>query len=97
MPGAFVVFQVKEKTCKSKHLQLASGVNLACYWIASYLWDVTLVVLLTILIMLTLLAFNDSAEVFVGDIESFTCTALLLLGYGVSILPFSYLVARRFR
>jgi hypothetical protein len=42
IPGAFVVFQVKEKSCKSKHLQLVSGVNLTSYWISSYLYDMTL-------------------------------------------------------
>jgi len=98
VPGAFIVFLVKEKTCKSKHLQLVSGVNLSSYWAAHYLFDITVFLLLTVLIMLVFLAYgSDSAEVFVGDAESFFCTMALTFGYGLSILPFSYLIARSFQ
>lgn len=98
VPGAFIVFVVKEKTCKSKHLQLVSGVNLSSYWLASYLWDLTLYFLLTVLIMCVFLAYGkDSADVFVGDVESFFATMVLIFGYGVSVLPFSYLIGRGFR
>jgi len=97
IPGAFIVFIVKEKTCKSKHLQLASGVDMTSYWSSTYLYDVSLFLILTILVMLVFLMYGtDSAEVFVGDFESFCCTALLTFGYGLSVLPFAYLLARRF-
>ena len=97
IPGAFIVFIVKEKTCKSKHLQLVSGVNMTSYWCSTYLYDVSLFFLLTTLVMLVFLMYGtDSAEVFVGDFKSFCCTALLTFGYGLSVLPFAYLLARRF-
>jgi ATP-binding cassette, subfamily A (ABC1), member 3 len=98
VPGAFVVFLVKERACKSKHLQLASGVQTSAYWLSNYIWDISLFSILTILVMLVFLIYGgDSAEVFVGDSESFFCTLMLVFGYGLSILPFSYLIARRFR
>ena len=37
---------------------------------------------------------GNAAEVFVGDVESFFCTMALIAGYGLSILPFSYLLGR---
>uniref|UniRef100_A0A7S1DA40 ABC transporter domain-containing protein n=1 Tax=Cyclophora tenuis TaxID=216820 RepID=A0A7S1DA40_CYCTE len=40
---------------------------------------------------------GESAAVFVGDIESFFCTFLLTFGYGLSALPFSYLLSRVFK
>lgn len=97
VPGAFVVFLVKERACKSKHLQIASGVQTSAYWVSSYLWDVTLFFFLTVLVMMVFLMYPDAAEVFVGDAESFFCTFMLFLGYGLSILPFSYIIARRSR
>lgn len=98
VPGAFVVFLVKERACKSKHLQLVSGCNVAAYWIGHYLWDISIYFVLTVLAALVFLMYgNDSAEVFVGDTSAFFCTAALIFGYGLSILPFSYLIARRFR
>ncbi|CAJ1947143.1 unnamed protein product [Cylindrotheca closterium] len=97
IPGAFSVFIVKEKISKSKHLQLVSGVNMTSYWFSTYLWDMSLFFLLTVFIMLVFLAYGtESAAVFIGDIEAFFATALITLGYGFSILPFSYLLARNF-
>lgn len=97
IPGAFIVFMVKERVSKSKHLQLVSGVELTSYWISSYLWDLTLFFVLTMLIMLVFLIYgSESAVVFVGDSESFIATMLLTLGYGFSVLPFSYLLSRPF-
>ena len=97
VPGAFVIFIVKERSCKSKHLQLVSGCSMSAYWIGNYLWDITVYAIITILTMLVLLLYGrDSAQVYVGDASSFFCTALLIFGYGLGILPFSYLIARRF-
>jgi ATP-binding cassette, subfamily A (ABC1), member 3 len=97
IPGGFVVFLVKEKSCKSKHLQLVSGVNLTSFWIASYLYDITLYLVLTLLVMAVFLLYGkDAAEVFVGDANAFWCTFTLIFGYGTSALPYSYLMARRF-
>ena len=97
IPGAFIVFLVKERVSKSKHLQLVSGTNMTSYWFATYLWDLTLFFILTVLIMIIFLLYgNESAQVFVGDLESFLATATLTFGYGTSVLPFSYLLSRSF-
>lgn len=97
IPGAFIVFVVKERVSKSKHLQLVSGVDLTSYWISTFLWDVSLFFILTMLVMAVFLMYGrDSAVVFVGDSESFLATMLLTFGYGLSVLPFSYLLSRPF-
>jgi ATP-binding cassette subfamily A (ABC1) protein 3 len=98
IPGAFIVFVVKERDFKSKHVQLVSGVGLAPFWIAHYLWDLSLYLGLTVCMMVMFLVYSldDAAEVFVGDAESFLATMLLTLGYGFSILPFSYLLSMFF-
>ena len=96
-PGAFIVFLVKERVSKSKHLQLVSGVELTSYWISSYLWDLTVFFVLTMLIMVVFLIYGrESAVTFVGDSESFLATTALTFGYGLSVLPFSYLLSRPF-
>jgi ATP-binding cassette, subfamily A (ABC1), member 3 len=96
IPATFIVFLVRERMSKSKHLQLVSGVNMSAYWIATYLWDLTLYFLLTMCIMIVFLCYGDKAAVFVGDTTSFCATFLLVFGYGVSSLPFSYLLSRSF-
>lgn len=97
VPGAYVVFIVKEKMCKSTHVQLVSGASPSAYWLANYLWDVTMYLIFTLLVMAIFLIFGSpAAVVFVGGPESFLCTFLLTLGYGLSILPFAYLIAQGF-
>uniref|UniRef100_A0A7S3DQC5 ABC transporter domain-containing protein n=1 Tax=Entomoneis paludosa TaxID=265537 RepID=A0A7S3DQC5_9STRA len=97
IPGAFIVFLVREKASKSKHLQLVSGTNITAYWMSAYFYDVSRFFLLTVLVMAVFLMYGkDAAQVFVGTWEAFGCTALLTFGYGLSVLPFAYLLARRF-
>jgi ABC-type multidrug transport system ATPase subunit len=52
IPGAFIVFLVKERVSKSKHLQLVSGVNMTSYWFSQYIWDLTLFAILTFGVMM---------------------------------------------
>jgi len=96
IPATFIVFLVKERVCKSKHLQLVSGVNMSAYWTATYLWDLTLYFVLTMCILCVFLMYGSSADVFVGSKDAFLCTFALIFGYGVSALPFSYLLSRMF-
>lgn len=95
VPGAFVAVLVKEAVVKSKFMQIRSGASFSAFWVSSYLWDMTLYSILVVLVMVVM-SIYQSAEVFVGDVSSFFCSMALFFGYGLSIFPFSYLVARRF-
>lgn len=97
VPGAYVAFVVKERACKSTHLQLVSGACSSAYWIAGYLWDLTIYFIFTLCVMAVFMMYgHGSAAVFVGNPESFLCTFALTFGYGMSVLPFSYLLSRNF-
>lgn len=96
-PAAFIIFIVKERSSKSKHLQLVSGVDMLAFWVATYIWDIFMWVIFTLLNMAVFSIYGrNSAEVFVGDAESFLCTLALTFGYGLSALPFAYLLSRNF-
>jgi len=98
IPGAFIVFLVKERSSKSKHVQLVSGVNMLAFWMSTFMWDLLLYAALVCLVMLVFLAYGtDTTEVFVGNYKSFKCTFLLLLGYGFSGIPFAYIISRHFK
>jgi ABC-type multidrug transport system ATPase subunit len=97
IPAAFVVFVVKERACKSKHLQLVSGVRISMYWVATYMFDCFLFSILSVLIMITFAWYGSaSAEVFVGSLEAFFATLVITLLYGFSSLPFGYILSRGF-
>jgi len=92
IPAAFVSFVVKERSTKSMHLQLVSGVPIHIYWIATFMWDASLYLLLTTIVMTAFFIYGrNSAEVFIATNESATCVFLLVLTYGTSCIPLSYL------
>eukprot|EP00903_Cladosiphon_okamuranus_P005738 g5694.t1 len=96
-PAAFVTFLVRERACKSKRVQLVSGASPLAYWISTYLWDVLLFFVLSCLVMLTFAAYGrDASKVFMLHWDALLGTWGLLLSYGVSALPLSYLYSFAF-
>jgi ATP-binding cassette subfamily A (ABC1) protein 3 len=35
----FLIFYVKERVCKAKHLQIVSGVEIVPFWLSALVWD----------------------------------------------------------
>lgn len=90
IPASFVSFLVKERVCKSKHLQIVSSVSPYLYWFATYTWDMFLYSILTLFILAAFFAFGNSAKVFISTPESTLCLLALLFTYGLSCIPLSY-------
>ncbi len=63
VPASFVIFHIDERVSKVKHLQFVSGVSPAIYWIASFLWDMTMFIFSASLCVLIFLAFDAKAYV----------------------------------
>nr|CAD7434633.1 unnamed protein product [Timema monikensis] len=55
----YVMFQIKERVSKSKHLQLVSGVKILIYWGTSYLWDLVTFFIVTLWILATMISFQE--------------------------------------
>ena len=88
LPASFVLFVVRERTVKSKHLQLVSGVNANLYWLATFLWDALNYLFVCVAVMIVILGYGNSE--FVGTVDNFCATFLLLLLYGLACTPLSY-------
>ncbi|CAN0193444.1 unnamed protein product [Ectocarpus sp. 12 AP-2014] len=96
-PAAFVTFLVRERACKSKRVQLVSGASPLAYWASTYLWDALLFFVLTVLVMLTFAAYGkDASKVFMMRWDALLGTWGLLVSYGLSSLPLSYLYSFAF-
>lgn len=91
IPASFVSFLVKERVSKSKHLQIVSSVSPYLYWLATYAWDMTLFLALIGFILIAFFSFGSAAEVFIHSGESTLALFTLLLMYGLSAIPLSYL------
>lgn len=58
MVPTFAVFLIKERVTKSKHIQFVSGVPVFNYWISTFAWDLCNFMILAILMVIVLAAFN---------------------------------------
>jgi len=60
--GSFVLFGVNQRSSKSKHCQFVSGVDTVAYWLAAFVWDLTIsFALASVLIIVVVLAFQLDA------------------------------------
>lgn len=57
----FVVFLVDEKETKSKHIQFVSGVHATSYWLANFLWDSCVLLIVISMSTIIIAAFQTSA------------------------------------
>jgi hypothetical protein len=97
IPSAFIVFIVKERVCKSTHLQFVSSVSPYLYWVSVYIWDVAQYSILTLLTMCFFFIYGkESSQVFVNSAQSTLAVFLLLFFYGTSIIPLAYLYSLTF-
>lgn len=55
----YILFYVRERVCKSKHLQFISGVNVFIFWTTSLICDLISFIIITIAMIITLIAFQE--------------------------------------
>lgn len=88
LAASFVVFLIKERESKSKHLQFVSGVELPLFWVSSFLVDLVnfLIPCVGIVIVLQIFQLEDFASLYMQ-----VNLLILLISYGLAIIPFMYL------
>ena len=86
--SSFVVFLIKERESKAKHLQYVSGASFWIFWLANFIVDFLNFLVPCVLMILVLAAFQtetlDSAKI-LGHVF------VLMLFYGWAIIPLMYL------
>ena len=93
IPPTFAVSIVKERETGAMHQQLISGVSIASYWLSTYAWDVANY-LVPYSIFLILMSGFGITDLISGQAGS--ATAMLLLTYGLSVAPFTYVMSFAF-
>lgn len=92
-----VVFHVEEKRRNASFLQLKNGVSISAFWVANYVSDMAFNGLLPFIVLGTMACFRENAAMFVGNGRQAFCSFSLLLGFSLSVVPFSYLITRQCR
>ena len=94
IPSAFIMFVVREKENKSKHIQLVSGVSPPAFWLSTWIWD-TVSYQLPFWGTMGLLQAYDVSGLIEGD--AWTACIWLFLGYGPAIAGFCYVCSFVFK
>lgn len=90
----FILFYVKERVCRSKLLQVVSGIDIFVYWLASFLWDLVLFIIFTVIFLVGVVINQKELP------TSFALQAqlfLILLVFAFAALPMIYMAAFIFR
>ncbi|XP_048408491.1 phospholipid-transporting ATPase ABCA3 isoform X2 [Stegostoma tigrinum] len=88
LASTFSLLLVSEKTIKSKHIQLISGLHIINFWLSALVWDLINYVIPCVAILAMFQIFDlqpFTVQQHLGDV------LILLLLYGWSIIPIMYL------
>ena len=96
--GNFIIFLVKEKESKAKHLQFVSGVSVTSYWLSAIAWDLVnafLPIFFTLVVFrgFPLSAFHGSSLTAIMLVLVLTCWASIPCTYILSFFFKSALAA----
>lgn len=91
LASSFVLFLIKERATKSKHIQFVSGVNPINFWLSTFCWDMINYIIPCICLMITFVAFDITA--YLKPVSHVGHIFLLLVLYGWAMLPFMYLLS----
>ncbi|XP_071106304.1 phospholipid-transporting ATPase ABCA3-like [Haliotis cracherodii] len=90
LASSFVLFLVKERSVKAKHIQFVSGVHAFNFWAATFCWDMFNYLVPCILLIISFAAFQIDA--YIVDFH-WAGILLLFVMYGWAMLPFMYLMS----
>ena len=95
IPSVFTSFVVRERECKSKHLQFVTGANFVVYWLANFIFDICSF-FMTVAIAFVIFGCFVRNE-YVGSVDRFFATFFLFFFYGLSTLGLAYFVSYFFK
>lgn len=84
----YVIFCVRERVSKAKHLQFVSGANVFIFWITAYVWDLITFIFTSIMLVVTLSIFQEDGFSSIQELGR-VLAALTLFGH--AMLPWMYL------
>ncbi|XP_068154368.1 LOW QUALITY PROTEIN: phospholipid-transporting ATPase ABCA3 [Drosophila tropicalis] len=90
----YILFLIKERESRSKLLQFVGGVKVWTYWLSQLLWDFATYAFTALIVVLTILCFQEEGFTRFAELGRYF---LLLLVFGCSVLPFTYLISLFFR
>ncbi|XP_067683949.1 phospholipid-transporting ATPase ABCA3-like [Haliotis asinina] len=94
LTSSFVYFLIKERLVGAKHLQTVSGVGPFVFWLSNLAWDYINYLIPSFLLLIVFAGFQSPAYTEDGRLG---IVFLVLLVYGLAVLPFMYALQYMFR
>jgi ATP-binding cassette, subfamily A (ABC1), member 3 len=88
--ASIISFIVKERVDRSKHQQIVSGMNVSAYWIANFVYDYILYLIVAII---TIAIAKGLGIESLTTGTAYAATWLLFIFYGISYINFTYICA----
>ncbi|XP_055602215.1 phospholipid-transporting ATPase ABCA1-like [Uranotaenia lowii] len=86
----YIMFYIRERTSRSKLLQMVSGVNVTLFWACSFLWDYTVFIIVSLLYLAAVAAIQHESW---SEFSHLSKLFLVLLLFGFSIIPTTYMLS----
>ncbi|XP_037714104.1 ATP-binding cassette sub-family A member 3-like [Drosophila subpulchrella] len=90
----YVLFPIKERGSRAKLLQFVGGVKLWIFWLSQFIVDFATHFVTSLIVLITIMFFKVPGFMAFNELGSYF---VLLLIYGFSVLPFTYLMALFYR
>ncbi|XP_071081909.1 phospholipid-transporting ATPase ABCA3-like [Haliotis cracherodii] len=94
LTSSFVYFLIKERQVGAKHLQSVSGVGPFVFWLSNLAWDYINYLIPSLVLLVVFAAFQSPAY---SDDGRLGIVFLVLLVYGLAVLPFMYVLQYVFK
>ncbi|XP_046356645.2 phospholipid-transporting ATPase ABCA3-like isoform X2 [Haliotis rufescens] len=94
LTSSFVYFLIKERQVGAKHLQIVSGVGPFVFWLSNLAWDYINYLIPSLLLLVVFAGFQSPAYTEDGRLG---IVFLVLLVYGLAVLPFMYALQNMFK
>ena len=85
---------VRERITQEKRLQFVCGIKPSIYWLSSFVWDYFYYMIILLLTITIIGVFGSTA--YTASSRNFGSLVLLLIMFGWSVLPMSYVMSRFF-
>lgn len=95
VPAGFIVYIVRERITQEKRLKYVCGVKPYLYWFSAFIWDFLYYLVIIGITLVVISCFGVSA--YTANPRNFGALILLLIMFGWSTLPMSYILANAFK
>ncbi|KAM7349571.1 ATP binding cassette subfamily A member 3 isoform 2-T3 [Cochliomyia hominivorax] len=86
----YILFLIKERETRSKLLQFVGGVKVWTFWFSQLIWDIVTFALTAIIVIITIACWQEKGF---SSFEDLARYFLVIILFGFSVLPFTYIIS----